>query len=170
MMTFKKIFQASGLFFILVLYSCAVNYSLTGGGPLDAKTVTIGYISNKATLVNPSLSQVFTEKLKDKFLKESKLELVNEDADWAFSGYISNYSTSPVAITSDNKAQQTRLTVVVNIKFDSKKDPKKSFEQTFSQYADFDNSKNLTDVQSGLIDDISTRLVQDIYTKTALDW
>jgi hypothetical protein len=153
------------------LASCGnVRYSLTGGGPIDAKTVVIGYIANKAALVNPALSQVFTEKLKDKFLKESKLELVNEDGDWAFAGYISNYGTAPVSISSDNKAQQTRLTIVVNIKFDNKKEPKKNFDQSFSSYADFDNSKNLSDVENSLIADISTKLVQDIYTKTALDW
>jgi hypothetical protein len=164
-------------FYILIialqfgLSACpSVRYSLTGGGPLDAKTVVIKYIPNKAALVNPSLSQVFTEKLKDKFLKESKLDLVNEDGDWAFSGYISSYSTAPVAVQSDNKAQQTRLTIVVNIKFDNKKDPKKSFDQPFTNFADFDNSKNLSEVESGLVDDICTKIVQDIYAKTALDW
>jgi len=155
----------------LAFASCgSVQYSLTGGGPLDAKTVTINYFSNKATLVNPNLSQVFTEMLKDKFLKESKLDVVEQDGDWTFSGYISSYSTSPVAISSDNKAQQTRLTIAVDVKFEDKFDKKKNFDQSFSNYSDFDNSKNLSDVESSLITDISTKIIQDIYSKTALDW
>jgi len=148
----------------------SVQYSLTGGGPLDAKTVNINYFANKATLVNPNLSQVFTEMLKDKFLKESKLELVDQNADWTFTGYISSYSTAPVAISSDNKAQSTRLTVVINVKFEDKINPKKNFNQPFTNYADYDNSKNLSDVESTLITDISTKIVQDIFSKTALDW
>jgi len=152
-------------------YSCgSVQYSLTGGGPLDAKTVTINYFNNKATLVNPNLSQVFTEMLKDKFLRESKLELVEQDGDWTFSGYISSYNTSPVAISSDNKAQSTRLTIAVDVKFEDKLDKKKNFDQSFTNYEDYDNSKNLSDVESTLITDISTKIIQDIYSKTALDW
>ena len=166
------------LFFCLISFiatlaftSCgSVQYSLTGGGPLDAKTVTIKYFNNKATLVNPNLSQTFTEMLKDKFLKESKLELVEQDGEWTFSGYISSYSTAPVAISSDNKAQQTRLTIAINVKFEDKLDKKKNFEQTFSNYADYDNSKNLSEVESSLVTDISTKIIQDIYSKTALDW
>ena len=147
-----------------------VQYSLTGGGPLDAKTVTIKYFNNKAALVNPNLSQVFTEALKDKFLKESKLELVDQDGEWTFSGYISSYSTAPVAISSDNKAQQTRLTITIDVKFEDKLDKKKNFEQSFSNYADYDNSKNLSEVESSLVTDINTKIIQDIYSKTALDW
>jgi len=151
--------------------SCgSVQYSLTGGGPLDAKTVTINYFNNKAALVNPNLSQVFTEALKDKFLKESKLELVEQDGDWIFSGYISSYSTAPVAISSDNKAQSTRLTIAIDVKFEDKLDKKKNFDQSFTNYEDYDNSKNLSDVESTLITDISTKIIQDIYSKTALDW
>ncbi len=155
----------------LAFSSCgSVQYSLTGGGPLDAKTVTINYFNNKATLADPNLSQVFTEALKDKFLKESKLELVDQDGDWTFSGYISSYSTAPVAISSDNKAQSTRLTIAIDVKFEDKLDKKKNFDQSFSNYEDYDNSKNLSDVASTLNADISTKIIQDIYSKTALDW
>jgi hypothetical protein len=156
---------------MLSMSACSnVKYSLTGGGPLDAKTVVINYFQNKSSLINPTLSQVFTEKLKDKFTKESKLDLVTQDGDWIFNGYISNYSTTPVAIQSDNKAQLTRLTISVNVKFEDRLDPKKNFDQSFSNFSDFDNSKSLSEVETTLIDDISTKLVQDIYNRTALDW
>ena len=166
----KIIFSLIVLALPFAFSGCGVQYSLTGGGPLDAKTVQINYFANKATLVNPNLSQVFTEMLKDKFLKESKLELVDQNGDWAFTGYISSYSTAPVAISSDNKAQSTRLTIVINVKFEDKNNPKKNFNQAFTNYSDYDNSKNLSDVESTLITDISTKIVQDIFSKTALDW
>jgi hypothetical protein len=155
----------------LSFHACQnVKYSFTGGGPIDAKTVVINYFNNKSTLINPALSQTFTEKLKDKFTKESKLDLVTQGGDWSFNGYISNYNTTPVSIQSNNQAQQTRLTISVNVKFEDKLDSKKNFEQSFSEFADFDNSKNLSEVESRLIDEISTKLVQDIFNKTALDW
>ncbi len=167
----KKIFFLLILSLPMIFSGCgSVQYSLTGGGPLDAKTVTINYFPNKAALGNPDLSQVFTEALKDKFLKESKLELVDQNGDWTFTGYISSYTTAPVAISSDNKAQSTRLTIVINVKFEDKINPKKNFNQPFTNYADYDNSKNLSDVAGTLIADISTKIVQDIFSKTALDW
>ena len=51
-----------------VVTACKIGYSFTGAqiSPL-IKTVFIDYFSNRARVVNPNLSQTFTEKMKDKF-------------------------------------------------------------------------------------------------------
>ena len=55
-----------------IINGCKV-YSFTGASiSSDIKTVSIKYFPNKASIVQPSLSQVFTEKLKDKFVFTNK--------------------------------------------------------------------------------------------------
>ena len=57
------------------LTSCGI-YSFTGASiPTEAKTISVDYFSNKAATVQPSLSQVFTERLKDMFLEQTNLSL-----------------------------------------------------------------------------------------------
>ena len=56
---------------IPALQSCGV-YTFSGAQTGQAKTISIAFIQNKASLVSPTLSQMFTEKLKDKFIRETK--------------------------------------------------------------------------------------------------
>lgn len=153
----------------LLLSSCGV-YSFSGGSYGDAKTFAVALIPNKASLVNPNLSVAFTEKLKDKFLRESPLSLVKEEGDFDFSGYISDYVVAPASIQGDNQVLLNRLTITVHIKFENKKEPKLSFERDFSNYSDFDATKTLSTVEKALMDDINEKLVQDIFQATAMNW
>ena len=64
---------------LLLLTSCfAITgcdvYSFTGASiSPEIKTISIASFPNQASLVQPSLSQVFTEKLKDKFVSQTNL-------------------------------------------------------------------------------------------------
>jgi len=72
------------LIFIVVNFSSCrfVNYSFIGG-TLDPKiqTVNIKYFPNNAALVQPTLSRSFTETLRDKFISQTKLALVEAGGD-----------------------------------------------------------------------------------------
>ncbi len=72
-----------------VIAGCSVKYSLSGASiPPEAKTVSIAYFPNNAMLVNPNLSAVFTDKLRDRFNRQTKLQAVDENGDFAFEGEI----------------------------------------------------------------------------------
>ena len=65
----------------LIVQSCGI-YSFTGTSiQPDVKSVTINYFEYKALKVNPSLSNLITEQLKDKFTKLTRLEQVDMDGD-----------------------------------------------------------------------------------------
>lgn len=158
------------IFWSMALQSCHV-YSFTGGSTGNAKTFSVEYFQNKASLVNPSLSQIFTEKMKDKFQRETRLALANSDGDFAYSGYIVSYVQAPSAIGANNQANLSRLTITVNVKFHNKTDPKQDFEQQFSNFSEFDAStKTFADAEPALVDDISNKLVQDIFNRTVNNW
>lgn len=154
---------------LIITLSGCVCYSPTGAGSIDAETFSVQFFRNNAANVNPTLSQVFTEKLRDKFLNNTSLRMVQQDGDFAFDGYITDYTTAPLAVEAD-QAALTRLTIRVKVIFDHKNDPDKSFERTFQAYDDYDANLPLSDVEAEKIDIITDQLILDIFNATALDW
>lgn len=158
------------LIFSFLMTGCGV-YSFTGASiPPEAKTVSIITFPNKAELVQATLSQTFSDKLRDKFGSQTSLDLVPRNGDLHFEGEITGYTTEPVAISGDQKAQQIRLKITVNVRFVNKFDPKASFETSFSRYRDYDSSLDLRSVEDGLISDIGDELVEDIFNKAVVNW
>lgn len=155
----------------LTLVSCTIKYSLSGASiPAEVKTVSIIYLQNNAQLVQPSLSQLLTEALKDRFLSETNLTLVEQDGDFNFEGSITNYVVTPIAIQGNETAALNRLTVTVSINFTNTVDDKQSYQAKFSRYEDYDSSQDLSAVENDLISSINDQLVVDIFNKAVINW
>ncbi len=155
---------------IFLLQSCGI-YSFTGASiPPEVKTISIQYFSNNAPLVQPTLSQSFTDALKDKFTNQTNLTLVNRAGDLNIQGSVTNYSVSPVAIQSSDMAALNRLTISVSVKFTNNIDEKQNFETIFSRYADYSSSESLSSVEESLIKQINDELVEDIFNKSVVNW
>lgn len=164
----KIIFFFSALTFLLS--GCGI-YSFTGASiPPEAKTVSIKYFPNNASLVEPTLSQIFTDALKDKFVSQTTLILVQKNGDLRIEGEITGYSTKPIAITGDQTAALNRLTITVKVKYVNTFDETKNFESSFNRYEDYPSSKNLSDVQETLITQINEMLIEDIFNKAVVNW
>ncbi len=165
-----RAFLAAVLFLILSISSCtSFSYSFTGS-QTDAKTISIAYFPNKAPIINPSLSQSFTEALRDKFINQSKLELVDRNGELQLEGEITDYTVSPVAIQGNETAALNRLTIKVMVRYSNTLDDKQSFEQSFSAYKDYAASVSLPSVETQLVSEISTMLVEDIFNKALVNW
>jgi hypothetical protein len=157
------------LFLCLTLSSCGV-YNFTGGTTGTAKSVAVAYFKNEAPNRNPLLAQVMTDKLKDKLLRETRLKVVQDTADMEFSGTIIGYNTSPSAVISNDVASKTRLTITANVKFVNRTDKTKNYETTVSSYSEFDAKLTLADVEAAVVDDATTKLIQEIYNKALNNW
>jgi outer membrane lipopolysaccharide assembly protein LptE/RlpB len=119
---FILLYITAGLF---ILTGCGF-YSHTGASvPPNAKTFSVDYLNNVASIVMPSLSQVLTEKLKLRFINETTLKLTQQDGDIRFSGKILNYVTSPVAVQGNQQNAVNRLTVTIEITYQNTKDDTK---------------------------------------------
>lgn len=162
------------VFAIVLLFSvaaCKINYSFNGASiPLEAKTVSVKYFENVTSLAPPTLSQAFSEALRDKISSQTRLTLVSTNGDLSFEGKITGYSTAPIAIQSSDQAALNRLTMVVSVKYTCAFDEKKNYEQSFSRFSDYSSDKALADVENDLISEINSQLVQDIFNKTFNDW
>ena len=62
------------------------------------------------------------------------------------------------------------LTITVKVNYTDNVDDKFSFESSFTRYADYSTSVNLSAVEDDLIKDISEQLTQDILNKSVNAW
>ncbi len=158
------------LFFGIFLSSCGV-YSFTGASvPAGAKTMSVQYFANKAKIVEPTLSAVFTNALRDRFTSQTNLEMVGKNGDIALEGEITGYKTTPVAIQADQTAALNRLTITVNVRFSSRLEPSKNFESSFTQYVDYPSIKNFNSIKGDLIKKIVDDLTDNIFNKAMVNW
>lgn len=160
------LFLISTFFFI----ACGA-YSFTGGSTGNAKTLQVDFFPNQAPLVEPSLSQRFTQDMLDLFTRQTNLSSVNSNGDLYFSGEITGYRITPMSATAQQTAAQNRLTITVNVRFVNKLDEKKDFEKQFSFYSDFAaNQQLIGGVLEGAFDEILERITQDIFNASLNDW
>lgn len=156
---------------VCLLHSGCGFYSQTGASvPPDAKTFTVTYISNLASIVAPTLSPELTRKLQQKFVNETPLKLAERDGDLEFSGKILDYRTAPVGVQGDQTNAVNRLNINVEITFESKKDEKKNFTQTFSTFVDYPADQDFSAVENQLIQTATDQLVTDIFNKAFINW
>ena len=154
----------------LICQGCGI-YSFTGASiPAEAKTVSVAYFPNHAQLVNPLLSNNFTSALRDAMMNQTPLDMVESGGDLAFEGEITDYRTTPVAITAAQTAAMNRLTITVKVRFSNRFDETKDFEQSFSHYEDYPSEQELNSVQDGLTAVIVEALVEDIFNKALVNW
>jgi hypothetical protein len=152
-----------------VCHGCGI-YSFSGASiPAEAKTVSVDYFPNHAQLVNPLLSNNLTNALRDAMTNQTTLDMVESGGDLSFEGEITDYKTSPVAITGQTAAMN-RLTITVKVRFSNRIDETKDFEQTFSRYEDYPSNQELFSVQESLTATIVEQLVEDIFNKALVNW
>lgn len=158
------------------LLSCKVSYGLTekvSSIPDSVKTVKIGLIENRAPYQNPQLSPSLTEQVKRKVTQQTKLTLLNanaDNADWEITGQITDYSVTTTGVTSANGRSQSsinRLTVAVHITINKRS---KTEEYDVSRSFDFDARQSLQQAEASLLDEMVRNLSDEIFNKLFSDW
>lgn len=162
------------LFFVglaLFLGACSVRMTMSGSSvPENIRTVSVQYFENRAMLINPLLSQTFTEGLKDRITSESRLIMKDDVGDVDFSGEITSYDIRPMSIQADALSAETRLTVSVKVRYRNFKDPRTNWESSFSAYQDFPSEQNITAIEAELVNEIVEQLTENIFNKAFSDW
>ncbi len=156
---------------ICLLVGCKLNYSFTGADiPAEAKTISVKLFPNYASQASPTLSQSFTEALRDVFLAQTNLDLIRDNGDLHYEGSITGYVIQPVAVQSNETAASNRLTISVQVKYVNSLDETKNFETTFSRFADYGAEENFSSIEEELIKEINDQLTQDIFNKSLSNW
>ena len=155
-----------------LLTACKLSYTFNDStiNYEKIKKKKIKDFPNQAPLVYPPLSQTFTETLKDIYVRQTRLQLTNNNGDLELEGEIIGYDLAPMAVKEDAYASQTRLTITVRVRYQNRVEPENDFEQTFSAYREFDATMMLQEIQQSLSDEIVDELVDQIYNATVANW
>lgn len=164
-----KIFSIA--FVVLLMASCTISYKFTGASiPPEAKTISVTYFPNQAPLVNPLLSQTFTEGLKDFFDRQVRLDMVERGGDLSFEGEIVGYDLKPIAVQADAMSAMTRLTITVNVRFTNRFDAEQDFDKKFSQFAEFNDETSFSTVEDELVATINELIFDQIFNSSVANW
>ena len=159
---------------VLSIQGCGVKYSFTGGSiPQGMKTYSVLFFENLAPMVYTTLSQNFTEGLKERIRTQSSLSQVNDGGDAIFEGTITGYTISPASVAAGGleRAENSRLTITVKVKYTNRLDDtgESNFEEPFSQFKEFPGS-DVTSYEAQLNEDIIKMLTEDIYNRAFANW
>jgi hypothetical protein len=154
----------------LLLNSCKITYSFSGATTEGLKTVSVQYFQNRASIVQPGLSQNLTDALIDKCKAQTNLGVVNGLGDANFEGAISDYNTRPLTVGADAQAATNRFTISVMIKYTNSVNPNLNYEQSFSRYMDYNSNLDLSAVERDLSDKIIEMIVEDAFNKAFVNW
>ncbi|MDR0505738.1 MAG: LPS assembly lipoprotein LptE [Dysgonamonadaceae bacterium] len=156
-----------------ILSSCSFSYKFEGGSINYnlVKTINIQEFPNRAPLVNPSLAQIFDQKLRDRYISQTRLTPVNNNADIEITGEITGYDIQGLAVKEDAYASQTRLTVTIHLQYvNNKEEGGQEISQNFSAFREYSSERMLDEVQDQLCREICDDLVDMIYNATVANW
>jgi Lipopolysaccharide-assembly len=163
------------LFIILIslsfLNSCKVSYSFTGANiSPQVKTMSIQTFQNRASLVQPGLTNYITNALIDKCKSQTKLNLIKGVGDVNFEGEITEYNSKPLTVGGDSRAAMNRFTITIKVKFTNSVEPDLSYEKSFTRYDDYNSSLDISAVESTMVDAIVILLVEDVFNEAFVKW
>lgn len=167
----NRLLKGLGIGVVLCLSGCG-GYSFTGGDVGDAKTISVAFFPNNAEIVQPELSQLFTERLRDIFIQQTPLELQERNADLQFRGSITGYTIQPINVKASNvgAVAQNELNVTVNVIYTNTLEPEKSFEQGFSRAVQFDANVDINAVEGELLEQVTQELAENILNQSIGNW
>lgn len=163
---------AYALFMLMTLLSCTVSYRFNGASINydKVKTITVNTFENRALYQYGPLASTFNNKLQDAYAQQTKLRFVKRGGDLELSGEITGYDVYNKSVAADGYSAQVELRLTVNVRFVNNTNHAEDFEQKFTASQTYDSTLQLTSVQDGLIEDMTTEIVDQIFNATVANW
>lgn len=169
----KRIYSCCVVFLLFMLFdACSISYKFNGAS-IDytkTKSISVADFPNMAELVYAPLSNMFSEALRDKYTRQTKLQLLRSGGDLDLQGEIVGYDYVALSIGTDALAAQTRLTLSVNVRFVNRQNPEDDYEKRYSASQTFDSNLMLSDVQDELLTLMIEEITDQIYNDTVAKW
>ncbi|MBP5659673.1 MAG: LptE family protein [Paludibacteraceae bacterium] len=157
---------------VVIMPSCLISYKFNGAS-IDytkTKSISIADFPNNAALVNPNLSNALSEGIRDIYSRQTRLMMLPKNGDMELEGEIIDYTLTPMAISADTYAAETKLTLTIRVRFTNNKAPEENFEKTYSAFQIFSSTRLLTEVQDDLCAAMIIELSENIYNDTVARW
>ncbi len=165
---------------LFLLTNCSIKYSSKGGSvPPNAIQLAIPNVLNESSGGPANLGQTVTEKLREYFQRNTRLEIVVDNAykDLVIEGNITGYVVNPLTPigTGDGggQAAQNELTVTFSGKYFNpynEDESKQEVSITAKGNAVFSTAQNLTAVEDQLVEECVDEILISIYAQTFDTW
>mgnify|MGYP001451237747 FL=1 len=136
----------------------------------EIKNIKISYFINEAENFKANLDRDITQKLTDFIIEQTDLSVNNDNYEIEINGKITSYDITPISISSNDFANQNRLSISVNIDFKNYINEKENYNQKFTRYVDYKSDQNIEEIESELNDQIIEEICIDIFNKTFVNW
>lgn len=157
---------------VLMAVMPGCTYSFKGGTvPPHLKTVALPVLDDVSGYGDPSLRELFTRELTQRFVTDATLELAERTtADAVLEGTIIEVRDAPNVLQGGGEqVTQRRITVRVRMTFNDLKLRKKVWEKEFTNWGDYPSGGGLTQRQEG-IQSAVRKMTEDILNDTVAGW
>lgn len=156
---------------LFLMQGCKVGYSFTGADiPADANSFSVKTFKTATPMAAANYDIRITEALKDLMLAQTRLDLAEKRGDLQFEGVITRYESSNAAVSGEEYTTVNRLTITIQVKYANTLEREKSFEKTFSRFADYSSTQDFSSVEDELIREINAQITQDIFDASLGAW
>lgn len=174
-MVLNRIRHIIALLLLLPLLSgCSVSIGLAPISSIDyskVKTVQIEDFPNHAQYVYGPLATILNDRLKDMFIQQARLKLVDHDGDLVINGEITGYNQYNESTDASGYSSMVKLTLTVSVSYINTTDHEQDFDnQTFTASQTYSSTQLLTAVQDDLIPVMVKDITEQIYNSTIASW
>lgn len=159
---------------VMIVVACKVSLGLAPISSIDynlVKTMQIVDFQNHADYVYGPLATTLNDQMKDLFMRQTRLSLVNNGGDIVIEGEITGYNQYNEAIDASGYSSKVRLTLTVQVSYTNNTNHEEDFEnRTFSAFQTYDASQLLTAVQDQLIAVMVKDISEQIFNSTVANW
>lgn len=159
---------------VVLLSSCwpsRVSF-VDGNMPEEWKTFYLKTLENNAPNTPLSYSVDLSEAVKDGIMNNTRL-LINSNpsaAELEIEGVIRSYTIEPIALQEGDNAAQNRLTVSVAFDIYITKPEEDKMSMISTRFIDYDSNLDLGTVETTLLEEVNTQIVQDVINKLLSNW
>ena len=149
---------------MLSLYACQISLTFNGAS-IDytkVQSISIADFNNVAELIHPPLAMEFSERLRDKYARQTRLKILKIAGTMHLEGEITAYTLTPMAIGQDAFSAETKLTLTINVRFVNNANQEEDFEKQYTAFRTFDSNLMITDVQDELLKEMTEDIIDNI--------
>ena len=158
----------------MVVMACKVSLGLAPISSIDydkVHTMQIVDFQNHADYVYGPLATTLNDQMKDLFMRQTRLSLVNNGGDIVIEGEITGYNQFNEAIDASGYSSKVRLTLTVKVSYTNNTNHEEDFEdRTFTAFQTYDATQLLTAVQDQLIAVMVKDISEQIFNSTVANW
>ena len=164
----------SAIIALILLTGCwpsSVSF-VDGTMHVEWKTFFVKTLENNAPNTPLSYAPNLSEDIKDGIQNKTKLQLNSsaDDAEIEIEGLIVNYSITPIAMQEGDNASRNRLTISVNFKLFIHAPEEDEMTLVSTRFIDYDSNIDLGIVETQLLAEVNSQIVQDVINKLLSNW